>query len=81
MTKQEAQDVVNELRIGKVYPNVDIEPLHGVGTHDFPTGKMVTKECIVNFLNYQCMMLNGAIDQQELSNCLASLKLKKVVVV
>ena len=81
MTKAEIKEVVNDLRNSKTYPGVDTEPLYGLGLSDFTKGKYVRREVISNFLNWQCMFLNGEIDEKELDNCLFLLKNKKVVMV
>lgn len=81
MLKSELKIVVDELRNEKYYENHDIEPLFGIGLIDFIKNKYVTKECIVNFLSYQCRMFNGGIDEEELSNCLFLLKDKRVIMI
>lgn len=81
MTKNEIKEVVDDLRNGKTYPGVDTSPIFGIGLSDFPKGKFIRKEVISNYLNWQCMMLNGNIDEAELDECLFCLKDKKVVMV
>lgn len=81
MTKKEIQTVVNELREGISYPEVDISPLSGCGLPDFPKGKMIRKESIVMHLRWQCLFLNGNIDEEELCNELQLLKENKVIMV
>jgi len=81
MTKADVKEVVDDLRNGKTYPGVDTTPLLGLALDDFPKGKFVRKEVISNMLNWQCQLLNGEIDEQELDDCLTWLKQKKVVMV
>lgn len=81
MNKTEIKLVVNELREGKSYPDTDISPLSGCGLSDFPIGKMIRKEVIVMHLRWQCLFLNGNIDEEELSSCLYILKSKKVIMI
>jgi hypothetical protein len=81
MLKIEMKIVVDELRNHKYYENIDIVPLFGIGLSDFPKGKYVTKEAIVNFLGQQCRYFNGGIDENELTNCLFLLKEKRVIMV
>jgi len=81
MTKADIVEVVNDLRNGKTYPGVDTSPLLGLALSDFPKRKIVRKEVISNLLNWQCMLLNGNIDENELVDCISWLKEKKVVMV
>ena len=81
MTKSEIQIVVDDLRNGKTYPGVDTEPLYGLALNDFPKGKFVRREAIANLLSWQCQLLNGTIDEAELSDTLHLLKKKKVIMV
>lgn len=81
MTKPEIKKVVTDLRNGVTYDNISTEPLFGIGLSDFPKRKYVRKEVITNFLNYQCMNIDGSIDEPELENCLFYLKDKKVVMI
>lgn len=81
MTKKEIQTIVNELRDNISYPGIDISPLLGCGLSDFPLKKMIRKEVIVMHLRWQCLFINGNIDEEELSNCLEILKDKKVIMV
>jgi len=81
MTKQDVKTVVDDLRNGVYYENVSIEPLFGCALKDFPFRKYVRKEVIVNHLRYQCLFLNGGIDEVELDNCLFILKNKQVIMV
>ena len=81
MTKAEIREVVDDLRNGKTYPDVDTSPLYGLALEDFPKGKYVRKEVISNMLNWQCMLLNGEIDEDELDNCLRWWKEKRVVMI
>ena len=84
MTKRELQEVVKELREGTYYENIDCEPIIGIGLPDFTANKRerkhIRKEVIVNFLRWQTGMLNGEIDETELSSCLYLLS-KKVLMV
>ena len=80
MTKTELITVVNDLRDGKTFPDVDTSPLYGLGLDDFPKRRTVRREVISNFLNWQCMFLDGTIDEEELDNCMFLLK-KKVVMI
>ena len=81
MTKKEIVTVVNELREETYYPDIDISPLSGCGLPDFPKGKMIRKEAIVMHLRWQCLFLNGNIDEEELCNELQLLKDNKVIMV
>jgi hypothetical protein len=81
MNKGELKIVVDELRNGTSYPEVDISPLSGCGLHDFPFGKIIRKEVIVMHLRWQCLFFNGKIDEEELCNCLEIFKWKKVIMV
>ena len=81
MTKVEIKEVVNDLRNGKTYPGVDTSPLFGLALSDFPKGKYVRKEVISNLLNWQCQLLNGEIDENELDECITWLREKRVVMV
>ena len=81
MTKADIIQVVDDLRNGKTYPGVDTSPLFGLALSDFPKGKFVRKEVISNMLNWQCMLLNGNIDENELDDCIVWLKQKKVVMI
>jgi hypothetical protein len=81
MNKSEIKIVVEELRQGTSYPDVDISPLTGCGLSDFPLMKMIRKEVIVMHLRWQCLFLNGNIDEEELDNCLQIFKHKKIIMV
>ncbi len=81
MTKAEIKEVVDDLRNGKTYSGVDTSPLLGLALGDFPKGKFVRKEVISNLLNWQCQLLNGEIDENELDDTLRWLKEKRVVMV
>jgi hypothetical protein len=81
MTKADIKEVVDDLRNGKTYSGVDTSPLFGLALDDFPKGKYVRKEVISNLLNWQCMLLNGEIDEEELDNTLTWLKEKRVVMI
>lgn len=81
MTKQDMRVVVDELRLHKTYPEVDDTPLEGLALRDFPYGKHVRKECVVKFLNWQCLRLDGTIDEEELTQDMFLLKKKRVIMV
>jgi len=81
MTKHDMQIVVNELRNNISYPDVDSSPLIGCGLQDFPKGKIIRKEVIVQHLRWQCLFLNGCIDEQELSDNLELFKWKKIIMI
>lgn len=81
MNKSEIKIVVDELRENKSYPEVDISPMSGCGLSDFPSGKIIRKEAIVMHLRWQCMFLNGNIDEEELSYELQLLKTNKIIMV
>jgi len=81
MTKKDFQIVVNELRNDVSYPDVDTTPLHGCGLNDYPKRKVICKEVIVQFLRWQCLMMNGNIDEQELNYCLEIFRDKKIVMI
>jgi hypothetical protein len=80
MNKAELKLVTDEYRQGKHYPEIDLEPIIGIGLPDFEKGKFIRKEVIVNFLNWQCLFLSGETDENELSNCLFLLN-KKVIMI
>jgi hypothetical protein len=80
MNKKEIKIVVDELRANKRY-GTDTNILDGCGLSDFPKRKMVRKEVIVDFLQYQCRYLNGGIDEEELSSNIETLKVKKVIMI
>ena len=81
MTKKELQIVVDELRNKISSPEVDITPLYGCGLSDFPIGKIIRKEVIVMHLRWQCLFLNGNIDEDELCLNLEIFKVKRVIMV
>ena len=81
MTKKELTLVTRELKEGISYPDTDLTPLWGCALSTFPLFKFVSKEVIVMHLRWQCLMFNGNIDEDELSNCLEILKHKKVIMV
>lgn len=81
MTKKDFQAVVDDLRNGTSYPGVDISPLSGCGLSDFPLRKIIRKEAIVMHLRWQCLFLNGNIDEEELCNELELLRTNKVIMV
>lgn len=81
MNKKELKIVTRELKDGKSYPDADIWVFDGFGLPDYPKGKAISKEAIVQMLRYQTIQLNGSIDEEELSNCLYLLKAKQVIMV
>ena len=81
MTKADIKILMNELRQGKTYEDVEDTPLHGLALDDFPDRKTVRKEAIVQFLNWQTRCLNGTIDEEALVEHIALLQAKKVVMV
>ena len=90
MRKDEIKQIVDELRQRKSYWNPEngvdslfkmLEPLDGVGLPDFPKGKMIPKEVIVQFLRYQCLMMNGSIDYEELEKCIEIFRLKRIIMI
>ncbi len=81
MTKNDVIVLVNELRENVMYPDADDVPLHGLGLPDFQKGKHIRKEAIVKFLNWQCRYLGGGFDEEELTECLRLLKVKRVVMI
>ena len=78
MTKSEIKLAVNDLRNNVHYEGVSTEPLYGMALDDFPYGKYVRYEVVVNMLNWQCQCLDGSIDEVELSDCIYILKRKGV---
>lgn len=80
MNKKEIKLVVDELRANKRY-GTDTNILDGVGLSDFQKRKVVRKEVIVDFLQYQCRYLSGGIDEEELGSCIESLRFQKVIMV
>ena len=81
MTKKEIQIVVNELRNNISYPVADISPLTGCALNDFPKHKYIRKESIVMHLRWQCLFLNGGIDEEELNYNLQIFKDKRIVMI
>ena len=81
MNKADVKTVIDELRKDVSYPNVDIDPLYGCGLPDFPDRKFVRKEVIVNHLRWQCLQLNGDIDENQLTEEIAVLRRKRVVMI
>jgi hypothetical protein len=81
MTKSEIKSAVDDLRNNVHYDGVSTEPLYGLALDDFPYGKYVRHEVVVNLLHWQCMLLNGTIDEVELSDCIYFLKTKGVRIV
>lgn len=81
MNKQDMIIVTNELRDNVTYPGVGIESLSGCGLSDFPHNKPVRKEAIVMHLRWQCIYLNGAIDEEQLSQELTILKKKNIIMI
>lgn len=81
MNKVEIKIVVEELRTGVSYPEVDTSPLLGCGLSDFPFGKIIRKEVLVMHLRWQCLFFNGMIDEEELCSCLEIFKYKKIIMV
>jgi hypothetical protein len=86
MNKAELKRAVRELKDGIRYHNdVDqmydmMSPLEGLALSGFGKRKEVSHESVVTFLGYQCRMMNGQVDEEELSE-LCGLLRKKVVVV
>jgi hypothetical protein len=81
MTKADLKLLVNELRQDISYPNVDISPLTGCGLRDFPKCKIIRKEALLMHLRWQCIYLNGGIDEQELTDNLQIFKDKRIIMV
>ena len=81
MNTVELKLVVDEMREGKHYPNIDASPLDGIGLPYFDLNKQVSKEVIVNFLREHCFRSVGIVDDEELVSCLYLLKKKKVIMV
>ena len=81
MTKKDFKIVVDELRNNVWYADTDVTPLSGCGLPDFPLRKIVRKEVILMHLRWQCVNLDGTIDEEELSNNLQIFKDKKVIMI
>ncbi len=94
MTKYEIQSIIDDLRQGKSYVDSSLPPerymdqifelmapLEGLALPDFEKGKMVRKEAIVHFLRWQCLRLDGTIDEEELSSCVELLKSNRVIMI
>lgn len=81
MNKKELKEVVDELRQNVSYDSIDISPLTGCGLSDFPIGKIIRKEAIVQHLRWQCLNFDGSIDEEELCTNLEIFKRKKIVMV
>lgn len=81
MNKKEIKQVIDELRNNISYQEVDISLLLGCGLSDFPIGKIIRKEVIVMHLRWQCLFLNGNIDEEELCLNLEIFKTKKIIMV
>lgn len=79
MTKKDVKILMEELRARKTYPEVDDGSLYGLALADFPFGKVVRKEAIVKFLNWQCGRFDGTIDEEELEECIRLFYIKKVI--
>jgi len=56
MTKSEIKSAVNDLRNNVHYEGVSTEPLYGVALDDFPYGRYVRHEVVVNLLHWQCIL-------------------------
>lgn len=81
MTKQDLKILVDELRNDVSYPDVDTSPLFGCGLPEFPKRKIVRKEALLMHLRWQCIFLNGNIDEEELCYNLEIFKDKKIIMV
>lgn len=81
MNKNDVKTVVDELRNDVSYPDTDITPLFGCGLPDFPDRKFVSKEVIVSHLRWQCMQLNGNVDENQLTEEIQVLRDKRVVMI
>jgi len=81
MTKKELNIVTRELKEGINYPDTDLTPLWGCALPEFSLFQFISKEVIVMHLRWQCIMMNGNIDEKELNECLQILKDKKVIMV
>jgi len=81
MTKNDCKILVNELRNNISYSDIDTSVLFGCGLDDFPKGKIIRKEALLMHLRWQCLFLNGGIDEQELSDNLWIFKNKRIIMV
>jgi len=81
MNKSDLKTVTDELRRDISYQGVDITPLMGCVLSDYPKGQIIRKEVIVMHLRWQCLFLNGNIDEEQLSDELYNLKRKGVIMV
>ena len=81
MNKKEIKVVVDELRNNISYDDIDITPMIGCGLSGFEKGKHIRKEVIVMHLRWQCLNLNGSIDEETLINELELLKENKIIMV
>ena len=81
MTKKDFKTVVDELRQNISYPDIDISPLSGCGLPGFEKGKIIRKEVILMHLRWQCLYLNGTIDEQELCDNLELFKYLKIIMI
>ena len=82
MLKIELQSIVKELREFRHYENVDISMLDGIGLKNFNNGqkKMVSRICILRFLQWQTYYFGEGLDEKELIYCLELLKNKVVMI-
>ena len=81
MNKKDIKLVVDELRNNISYDNVDTSPMTGCGLSGFKKGKHIRKEVIVMHLRWQCLYINGNIDESVLSDELFLLKKNKIIMV
>lgn len=81
MTKQDLKILVDELRNDVSYPDVDTSPLFGCGLPEFPKRKIIRKEALLMHLRWQCLFLNGNIDEEELCTNLQIFKDKRIIMV
>ena len=81
MNKRDQKILMDELRAGKTYDGVDTEVLYGCGLPEYEGNKGIAKEVLVNFLNWQCRYLNGGLDYEEMENCFAIFKHKRIIMI
>lgn len=81
MNKKEIKVVVDELRNNISYDDIDISPMAGCRLSGFKKGKHIRKEVIVMHLRWQCLNINGSIDEEALVDELELLKENKIIMV
>lgn len=58
-----------------------LDPLIGLGTSDFETGKTVSLRAATALMRYQCIQFDGNVDESEFTEMCRLLKEKRVSIV